>query len=168
MSDVSGEHYPISADQMDIDYWKMKFAVLKLGAAMDSRQPHAPSVQLANEIVSACATLLERYPRHASIMQWQRQAAAVASRGGTIPRGGAYRRNFCWNDPGFESSWIHYHMAIRALYQDELECAALHAGQAWRDLSTVQLYMSQWPGELRQWVRSALAYMPSIMVERGG
>lgn len=152
-----------SGDIFDVIYWQTKFAYLKFGAALKSRQPESAIKGIIPGIINGCDDLLKTYPNHEDVKKWRAEAIDTQAKIDPNAPPADFKANFAqWKDFSYESGWRFYNLSKMAAQTGDWTWAYSHAGDAETHLTRAIGRMAQWPEDVQAWIKSALEEMVAL------
>jgi len=153
----------VDGDILDAIYWEAKFSALRLDAAIETRQPEGAIGLLLPAVINGCADVLKEYPRHEEVRQWQKEALLLQGRINPYAPPADVTAGFNhWNDPSYEAGWRSYHLAKMSVSSEYWGWARSFAADAVKYFRLTTNRMTEWPPNVREWIRIAQKEMEDI------
>lgn len=155
-----------SGDVLDVIYWQTKFAVLKLEAALKSRQPEYAIRGLIPSVLNGCTDVLKTYPNHGDMKKTMDSARDIEKKIDPNAAPGDFTSSFGqWRDYSYEAGWRFYHLSRMAAAAGDWVWAHSYASDAVQHLGRTLDRMAAWPPDVQSWLKASHAEMQLLQQE---
>ena len=152
-----------TGDVQDVIYWQVKYAALKLDAALATRQPEGAIKGILPDVVNGTTDVLQRYPNHAEVQAWKAKAEMIGKKLDPNASPADFKGNFShWKDYSYEAAWRSYHIAKMAAADEDWTTCKGHASEAVTQFGRSLTRMELWPDDVKHWIKTSHAEMEAL------